>query len=642
MMNGAHQTTTSRPRRLRRLIRGIGLPDLRHQPGGSRRLAVRVVIGLLLLVSLSGGLAWIMRHREAPVRRAPGQFIADFAIKDVRTGQLDRLSDHRGRVVAIIFTGTNCPVGELYFPRLNRLAEKYESRGVDFLAINSNASESADLIAEHARLTAIRLPVLKDPENRVADLLLAERTCEALLVDGGGRLRYRGAVDDQYSQGSRRDAPTQDFLARAIEAVLDGKPVNPEMTQVVGCPIERARPAKQLRATSGGPSSRAAPSGDAWPKPDRSSGPVVTYSSDVAAILHSRCATCHRPGQVAPFSLLTYEHARRWSSSIVEVLTDRRMPPWHADPRYGHFGNDRSLTEQERSRLINWVEQGSPPGDLTRAPAPPKFPHGWSIGAPDVVFEFPETIKVSAEGSMPILHFRIPTNLKEDLWVQAAEVRPSDRAVVHHIFVYSEVYDKDTQRQKQKAFLAAYLPGDVPPVFPPGVGKKIPAGSTLVYEIHYNPIGAVRFDRPSVGVIASKQPPRHQAITRGLAEHNLRIPPGVADHVERADWTIKHDIHLLSLSPHMHLRGKSFVYQAHFPDGKVETLLSVPRYDFNWQSVYRLVEPRSFKKGTRIYCEAHYDNSPANLANPDPSRIVRWGEQSWDEMMMGYLDYYED
>jgi hypothetical protein len=196
--------------------------------------------------------------------------------------------------------------------------------------------------------------------------------------------------------------------------------------------------------------------------------------------------------------------------------------------------------------------------------------------------------------------------------------------------------------QKEKIFLADYLPGDVPSIYPPGIVKKIPAGADLVFEIHYTPIGKVRYDRPSFGVVISKQGPRHLAITRGVAQRGLRIPPGVSDHVERADWTINRDIHLLSLAPHMHLRGKSFVYEIHYPDGRVEIPLSVPRYDFGWQSVYRLRQPLSLPRGTKIHCEAHYDNSTANPANPDPDATVTWGEQSWDEMMMGYFDYYED
>jgi peroxiredoxin/mono/diheme cytochrome c family protein len=621
-------------------------PRARSRVSKPRRIN-RVVIPLLALFALVAGvLFWHFCPRHTTLARKPGQFVPDFQLIDVRTRLPNRLSDHRGNVVVVVFVGTNCPVGDLYMPRLVELAGLYETRAVDFLAINSNESESIDEIAEHGRRSGVTFPILKDPENRVADQLLAERTCEALVIDAAGRLCYRGAIDDQYGLGARRDSPARDYLKDAIDSILAGRAIVPDLTHVVGCPIERTAPKTAGQAATRraeqprGPSPR-----NERPRmsPARDASAKVTYAAGVASILHNRCATCHRPGQVAPFSLLTFEQARRWSTSIAEVIADGRMPPWHADPRYGHFSNARGLTENERSLLTAWVEQGAPPGDLSQAPDPPKFPQGWSIGTPDFVFEIPESFTIPAEGTLPIQHFRIKTELKEDIWIQAAEARPSDRAVVHHIFVYMETYRQGrTRMHKDKVFLTAYTPGDVPSIFPPGVAKKIPAGADLAFEVHYTPLGRVRYDRTSVGVIISKQPPPYLAITRGLPQRNLSIPPGATDHVERADWKTRSDVQLLSFMPHMHLRGKSFTYTAHYPDGRSEILLSVPNYDFNWQNVYRLAEPKHIPKGTTVLCEAHYDNSAANLANPDPTRTVKWGEQTWDEMLIGYLDYIED
>ncbi len=319
------------------------------------------------------------------------------------------------------------------------------------------------------------------------------------------------------------------------------------------------------------------------------------------------------------------------------------MPPWHADPNHGRFANDRSLTQTERSTLELWVEQGAQSGDLSKAPAPPSYPQGWSIGTPDVIYEMTDPFFVQAEGTIPIQRFHVQTNLKEDLWVQAAEVRPGDRTVVHHICVY---IDDHTKRQpggpRVKSLLAAYTPGDFPSVFPPGIAKKIPAGAELLFEVHYAPIGKSRFDRSTIGLIVSSKPPEHLAVTRGIAGWGLKIPPRTARYPMKAAWTTDHDIHLLSLSPHMHLRGKSFKFTAEYPDGHLEILLSVPHYDFNWQSAYRLVEPKALPKGTLIQCDAEFDNSASNPANPDPDKTVRWGEQTWDEMMIGFMDYYED
>jgi hypothetical protein len=367
----------------------------------------------------------------------------------------------------------------------------------------------------------------------------------------------------------------------------------------------------------------------------------VTYADQIAPILHARCASCHRPGQVAPFALLTYQHARRWATSIAEVVTDGRMPPWFADPRHGRFANDRSLTPRERALLLSWVERGAPPGDLSRAPRPPQLAQDWSIGTPDVVFELPEPFPVPAEGTVPIQRIRVATHLDEDLYVQAAEIRPGDRAVVHHVCVFVEDRRKGSGAvDRNQNLLVAYTPGDVPAAYPPGIAKKIPRGADLLFEVHYTTVGKPRFDRSSLGLVLSPEPPRHLAATKGIPNHKLRIPPGDPDHVVRAGWKTKREIRLLGLSPHMHLRGKSFRYTAFYPDGRTEVLLSVPRYDFNWQGTYRLAEPKSLPAGTRIECEAHYDNSAGNPANPDPTQTVLWGEQSSDEMLIGFVDYY--
>ena len=367
-------------------------------------------------------------------------------------------------------------------------------------------------------------------------------------------------------------------------------------------------------------------------------GPV-TYAGDVAAIVQSKCAGCHRPGQVAPFALRTYEDARRRASLIAEVVADRRMPPWHADPRHGRFANDRSLSPRERNVLLAWADQGAPPGDLAAAPPARDDPQEWTIGTPDVVFAMAEPFLVPAEGVVNYQKFRVPTHFREDVWVQAAEARPGDRRVVHHLCVFLDEKVANAEGRAERPELVCYAPGDMPSVFPPGSAKRVPAGSTLILEVHYTPIGTERPDRSRVGLIFARGPIRHRATTQGISRKDFKLAPGEADREVRSTFSFPWDARLLSLSPHMHYRGRDFRYTAFYPDGRSEVLLNVPAYDFAWQSVYRLIAPKPMPRGTRIDCVAHFDNSAANPVNPDPAATVRWGEQIWDEMMIGYIDY---
>ena len=367
-------------------------------------------------------------------------------------------------------------------------------------------------------------------------------------------------------------------------------------------------------------------------------GPV-TFAEHVAPILQAKCQTCHRPGQVAGFSLLTYDQARRWKLGIREVVLDRRMPPWHADPRHGEFANDRGLTPAQRATLVAWVDQETPLGDPSKLPEPRTFPDGWTIGEPDAVFTMLRAFEVPAEGVLSYQKFRVPTNFGRDVWVQALEARPGDRRVVHHVCVFLDGKVANEEGHLERPELVCYAPGDMPSVFPPGTAKKIPAGATLVFEVHYTTTGRARSDRSSVGMIFAREPVRRRAVTKGISDKGLAIPPGAEAYESRSSFTFPFDARLLSLSPHMHFRGKDFRYTAVYPDGRREDLLSVPAYDFAWQSVYRLKVPKVMPRGTRIECLAHFDNSPGNSKNPDATALVRWGEQTWDEMMIGYIDY---
>ena len=612
-------------------------------------MATRNARRRLLIPSLMALAAGAIGAAEpAPIARAVGQRMANFTLKDTE-GTPVTLYGFRGKkAVVLAFMGTDCPVANLYMPRLYELNKTYSDWGVVFLAINSNAHETVEQVAAHARQHGIDFPVLKDVGNLVADLALVERTCEVLVLDGRAQIRYRGAIDDQYTQGARKASPAHPYLRQALDAVLAGEEVETPATAVAGCLLDRAeaKPVLGPKEQKGGPRVRpAAPEIVAALKGKEAEEPVevgaVTFAADVARIVQEKCQSCHRPGQVGPFSLRTYDDARRHSATIREVVDDRRMPPWHADPRHGHFRNDRSLTPRERATLLTWVDRGSPLGDPQELPAPKEFPEGWSIGTPDLVFEIPEPYTVSAQGVLPYVNLRVPANFKEDRWIQAAEAVPGDRSVVHHIIVYVEDHAQ-TGRRGPREHLCGYAPGDMPSVYPPGTAKKIPAGSDLLFQIHYTPSGTMRTDRSKVGLIFAKAPVTRRAHTLGIAQQRFLIPPGASSHPVSSTFRFPTDSHVLSFMPHMHLRGKSFEYKATYPDGSSEVLLSVPAYDFGWQSYYTLAEPKAMPRGSRIDCLAHFDNSAENPANPDPTKGVIWGEQTFEEMMIGYIDYVED
>jgi mono/diheme cytochrome c family protein len=370
----------------------------------------------------------------------------------------------------------------------------------------------------------------------------------------------------------------------------------------------------------------------------------VTYSGQVARILQDNCQVCHHPGTAAPFSLLTYQDAVKWGDTIREAVTEKRMPPWHADPHYGAFSNDRRLKKEAYDTLLAWLDGGREQGDPKDLPPARTYAAGWVIGKPDVVFELPAEQSIPAKGVMPYQFFITPTNFKEDVWVQAAEARPGNRGVVHHIIVSfrdPKAKDRPGGRGLGDGMIVGTAPGDMPLILPPGVARKVPAGSELVWQMHYTPNGKEAKDRSQVGLIfyKGKEPPRRNAQTIGISNGNFAIPPKAPNYLVESDWTVPRDTLLLSFMPHMHLRGKDFEYKVLYPDGRSEVLLSVPRYDFNWQTMYRVTRPLHLPKGTRIHCTAHYDNSAANPANPDPTKQVYWGDQTWEEMMIGWVDF---
>jgi len=369
-----------------------------------------------------------------------------------------------------------------------------------------------------------------------------------------------------------------------------------------------------------------------------------TFSKDVAPIFAKNCMGCHRPGEIAPMSFMNYKETRPWAKSIREKVVKREMPPWHADPAHGEWSNDRRLSQAEVDTIKAWVDGGAPEGNPKDLPPPPKFATGWQIGEPDIVFYMPEEYTVPAEGTVPYIYFTVPSNFTEDKYIAAMEARAGDLSVVHHIVIY--VRDPKEARPKRQdigtGLLGALSPGMTPFKATPGTAKLIKAGSNIVFQMHYTPSGKVTKDRSMVGLKFLKEPVDKVITTTAAWDARFTIPPNAENYEVKAAWQADEDVTIWSFSPHMHLRGKDYLYRAVYPDGRSEILLSVPNYDFGWQVYYYPKKPIKLPKGARIETVAHFDNSTKNSQNPDPSKAVRFGEQTWEEMMNGFFDYTVD
>jgi hypothetical protein len=382
-----------------------------------------------------------------------------------------------------------------------------------------------------------------------------------------------------------------------------------------------------------------------------------TFSKDVAPILNKNCASCHRPSEIAPMSLLTYEQTRPWAKSIREMVSRGQMPPWHAEQPRGTFLNDRRLTDNEKSTLIAWADAGAPEGNPKDLPVTPKFTEGWEIGQPDVVLSMSKPFDVPASGTVAYQYFQLPTNFTEDKWVQAIELRPGTRSVVHHILAFvrepgkqarpdafTPVVPKMPQQDQggPGTLIAATAPGTNAMIYEPASALKIPAGSTILFQIHYTANGKAAADQSSVGMIFAKEPPRREIHTSAFLNPLLKIPAGASSQPIDSAIEFTADTHITALVPHTHLRGKSWEYRLIYPDGQSQVVLSVPKYDFNWQTWYVFATPLTAPKGSRLEATAHYDNSVNNKSNPDPKAEVRWGDQTWEEMQYTGISYYVD
>jgi len=535
------------------------------------------------------------------------------------------------KATVFLFVSAQCPISNLYSSRANAIAAKYAARNVRMFAVYADSQESRADIARNAQEHGLAFPVVQDSQATLAAAVGAQMTPEAIVVDGEGMVRYRGRVDDN-AVATR--ATTHD-LADALDAVITGAPVAHPTLLAVGCAIRRP---KKVSTVAGAP----------------------TYSRDVAPILRAKCESCHRPGEVAPFTLQDYKQASAWAADIKHYTQNGQMPPWKPAPDYGAFKDvaAHTLTDREKSVLAKWADAGAPSGNPKETPPPGKYVSGWQLGVPDVVLQPESAYHLGADGEDVYRNFVVKTDFPEDRWLRTVECRPGNRSVVHHILTYidaNHLTDKKAGLNTDgepgfttsgagpgfapSGILTGWAPGNDPGVLPQGVGILLPKGANLVIQVHYHRDGKPETDLTRIGLYFA-----HGTIDKAVHPNfainlGFRIPYGDRRYEAAATTGIQEDCHILSVTPHMHLLGREMKVWATLPDGTEKPMVWIKDWDFNWQSTYPLKEPMALPKGSKVHLLAYYDNSDKNPRNPNIAhpRAVTWGEQTNDEMCVAFL-----
>ena len=571
---------------------------------------VGAVTLLTMAVSLAGG-------NEISQRTVPG----DLALTDYRGAKFslaELVKDKKGVILA--FVGTDCPLVKSYSPRLVALRDRFLPLGVDLIGVDPNVQDSLEEIAHYAKEFNLSFPILKDLDQKLADATGATRTPEVVLLDASLQVRYVGRIDDQFGVGTRKPAPVREDLIVAVQELLGSKPISIDKTSSLGCLIGRNK------------------------KPTQDG--EVTYHGDIATILQKRCVECHRSGEIGPMELTKYEDAVAWSDMLVEVVDTGRMPPWFADPKVGKFLHDPQLNDAEKKTIRDWVAGGcaegtSPQNQIAQSAS---YLEGWQMGRePDRVYYMDtKPFKIPAEGELDYVYYTIDPGFTEDTWVTGSEARAGNRSVVHHILVFCNRPGKWYPPGLPGELISAYAPGMKPTVgADDSMALLIPKGSKIIMQMHYTPNGRPQEDLSYFGLQIAKDPSKIKwEIRPGMAINVLfQIPANTDNYRVPGFFSFAEDAILLGVNPHMHMRGKTFIYEALYPDGRKETIMNCPKFDFNWQLGYQYERPLNMPKGTKILCTATFDNTANNPSNPNPNVAVRFGDQTWDEMMIGWFYY---
>jgi hypothetical protein len=533
-----------------------------------------------------------------------------------------------GGATALIFYWPECPISNSYSQTLNRLAAGFPADKIRFVGVCVDPELSDVDVATHAKDFALKFPVVRDRRGALAAKLGATVTPEAFVVDSQGVVRYHGRIDDQFTARQKANAhPESHELQDALAAIVAGRDVPVTHVEAIGCPI---------------------PEG---PKPVE----APTYAKDVARILQKNCQECHRKGQVGPFSLETFEQARKRAADIANVTEERSMPPWKPVPGFGlKFSHDRSLSRSDIETLAAWAAAGAPQGDPADAPPPAKFADEWALGTPDLVIEPSDDFPIPADGDDIYRCFVIPTDLPEDKYIEAIEYRPGNRAVVHHMLAYVDTKGQARKKDEEEpglgytcfsgpgievhGDLGGWAPGNEPSRLPEGLGRALPRKADVVVQVHYHPDGKPEKDRSRIGLHFARKPVRQTLHWNAAADLKLRIEPGEANHESKASWPVPVDVTAYAVTPHMHLLGRDITMTIKYPDGKVVELIKIADWDFGWQNTYYFDEPLDLPKGSMVNLVAHFDNSASNPRNKNhPPKLVTWGEATTDEMSIGFI-----
>jgi peroxiredoxin len=614
----------------------------------------RLFVGLVLAAFLC---ARLVCAQDAP-RAKVGEKIANLAFKDAQGG-IHQLQDLKGKkAIVLVFLSFDCPISASYSQPLSDMAKEFGKYGVTIWGLTTNMDESRADIAKHAKEFNLTFPVFKDERLLAADALKAEITPEVFVLDGDFVLRYRGRIDDSYSERLKKHAQvTKHELRQTVAELITGRPVSSAPTPAVGCAVPRF----EKKVAKDG---------------------AVTYHRDVLPILQKHCQSCHRPGEVAPFSLMTYKQAVNWADDIKTFTQNRTMPPWKLAQGM-LFHNERHLADADIKTLAAWVDAGCPGGDANDAPPPVKFPEGWSLGTPDLVLSPDDDMVIGPTGRDLFRCFVLPTGLKEDVYVAAIEVRPSNPRVVHHTLNFIDtrgaglklqaaaqaeeakkpkvdtaldghgagsVRDRGPGYTKAmgvgflpQGTLAGWAPGQTPHFLPDGVGYYLPKNSDIVMQVHYHRNGRTERDRTQIGLYFAKKKVDRPLQPGVITGRFLAIPANNPRFPVKGDMYATKDFTLVSIMPHMHMVGKEIAVTMTPPAGPAQTVLAIKQWDYNWQETYFLKQPLAVKAGTRFHVDAVYDNSSANPRNPfDPPRLVTFGEQTFNEMCFVFLSGYSD